>query len=157
MSKAIATALATLGMLGLLLASVGLYAVIAFAVTRRSREIGIRLALGARSQRVVWSVTRGVAGLVAIGTAVGLTLSIMATLALRAVYAPAPGVSLYRPSVDPVALLTITAIMGMVGVAARLCLRVVLRGPIPWSRCGTIEPPSLTCLVCSDRPQGSRT
>ena len=117
-SKAITTALATLGMLGLLLASVGLYAVIAFAVTRRSREIGIRLALGARSQRVVWSVTRGVAGLVAIGTAVGLTLSIMATLALRAVYAPAPGVSLYRPSVDPVALLTITAIMGMIGVAA---------------------------------------
>jgi ABC-type antimicrobial peptide transport system permease subunit len=107
-----------LGMLGLLLASVGLYAVIAFAVTRRSREIGIRLALGARSQRVVWSVTRGVVGLVAIGTAVGLTLSIMATLALRAVYAPAPGVSLYRPSVDPVALLTITATMGMIGVAA---------------------------------------
>ena len=131
-SKAVTAFLAALGAIGLLLASVGLYAVIAFAVTRRSREIGIRLALGARSQRVIWSVTRGVAGLVAIGTAVGLTLSMLATLALRAVYAPAPGVSLYRPSVDPAALLAITAIMLLVGVAAAVvpARRAALTDPL---------------------------
>jgi putative ABC transport system permease protein len=117
-SKAIAASLAALGALGLLLASVGLYAVIAFAVSRRSREIGIRLALGARSQEVVWSVTQGVAALVGIGTLAGVTLTMLVTLALRAAYAPAPGVSLYRPTIDPVALLAIAIIMCLVGVAA---------------------------------------
>lgn len=131
-SQAIAASLVALGTLGLLLASVGLYAVIAFAVTRRSREIGIRLALGAPRQRVVWSVLRGVAGLVGIGTALGLALSVLATLALRAAYAPAPGVSLYRPTVDPVALLAIALIMGLVGVAAAFvpARRAVLTDPL---------------------------
>ena len=55
---AITAALATLGTLGLMLASVGLYATIAFAVTRRSREIGIRLALGAGRADVFGVVLR---------------------------------------------------------------------------------------------------
>ncbi len=117
-SQAITAALATLGTLGLVLASVGLYATIAFAVARRSREIGIRLALGAPATRVVWSVTQGIAGLVGIGTALGLASSALATILLRAAYAPAPGVSLYRPSLDPVALLAIAGIVVLVGVAA---------------------------------------
>ena len=119
-SKAIAAVLAGLGALGLSLASIGLYAVVAFAVSRRTREIGIRLALGARSRQLIWSVARDVAGLVGVGTAIGLTLSVLATLALRAAYAPAPGLSLYRPTIDPLALVTIAAIMALVGVAAAL-------------------------------------
>ena len=87
--KVIAMFLGVLGALGLLLASIGLYAVVAFAVARRSREIGIRMALGARSQQVVWSVARGVSGLVGAGTAVGLVLSVLAMLTLRAASAPA--------------------------------------------------------------------
>lgn len=116
--KVIAAFLTTLGAVGLLLASIGLYAVIAFAVTRRSREIGIRIALGAQSQRVVWAVARGVAGLVGVGTAAGLLCSVLVTLAFRAFSAPAPGIDLYRPTVDPVPLVAIALLMVVVGVAA---------------------------------------
>jgi predicted permease len=117
-SKAVATFLGALGMVGLCLASIGLYAVVAFAVSQRSREIGIRMALGARSTQVVWSVGREVAVLVGVGTGVGLALSLLAILALGAIAAPAPGISLYRPTADPMALLSIVAFMAMVGTAA---------------------------------------
>ena len=119
--KAVATFLGVLGGLGLTLASIGLYAVVAFAVARRSREIGIRMALGARNQQVVWSVARGVAALIGIGTGVGLTLAVLAMLALRAVSAPATGlgnIAVYRPHIDPVALLGIAGVMALVGVVA---------------------------------------
>jgi len=120
--KGVAMLLAVLGGLGLLLASIGLYAVVAFAVERRSREIGIRMALGARSQQVVWSIARGVAGLVGVGTGIGLVLSVLAMLALRAVptgnNVGVGNIAVYRPSIDPVALLAIAAVTAVVGVAA---------------------------------------
>jgi ABC-type antimicrobial peptide transport system permease subunit len=116
--KAVATILAGLGALGLALAGIGLYAVVAFAVSQRSREIGIRMALGARSQQVVWTVAREVAALVGVGAGVGLILSVLTILALRAVTAPAPGITLFRPTADPAALLLITAFMAVVGLAA---------------------------------------
>lgn len=89
--KAVATCL---GALGLGLAGIELYAVVSFAVSRRSREIGIRMTLGARNQQVVWTVVREVAVLVGVGTGAGLLLSLVAILALRVVTAPAPGISL---------------------------------------------------------------
>jgi putative ABC transport system permease protein len=116
--KAVATFLGVLGALGLCLAGIGLYAVIAFAVTRRSREIGIRMALGARSQEVVWPIARDIALLVGLGTGVGLALTLMAILALRALTVPTPGISVYRPTADPVALLSIAAFMAVVALAA---------------------------------------
>lgn len=121
--KSVATFLGVLGALGLTLASIGLYAVVAFAVARRSREIGIRMALGARTQQVVWSVARGVAGIIGVGTGVGLVLSVLAMLALRAASAPATGlgnIAIYRPQIDPVALLAIAGVMALVGIAAAL-------------------------------------
>ncbi len=116
--KAVATFLGALGALGLGLAGVGLYAVVACAVSRRAREIGIRMALGAQRQQVVWTVARDVAMLVGIGTGAGLALSLLVILALRLVVVPTPGISLYRPTADPVALLSIAAFMAMVGLAA---------------------------------------
>jgi predicted permease len=120
--KAVATFLGALGGLGLVLASIGLYAVVAFAVARRSREIGIRMALGARSQQVVWSIARGVAGLIGVGTGIGLFLSILAMLALRASSGSGDigigSIAVYRPNIDLIALLAIAAATAIVGVAA---------------------------------------
>jgi predicted permease len=119
---AVATFLAILAGLGLVLASIGLYAVVAFAVARRSREIGIRMALGARSQQVVSSIARGVAGLVGVGTGIGLFLTVLLMLALRSSSGSADigigSMSVYRPSIDPLALLAIAAVTALVGVAA---------------------------------------
>jgi ABC-type antimicrobial peptide transport system permease subunit len=117
-ARAAATFLGGLGALGLCLAGIGLYAVVAFAVSRRSREIGIRMALGARSQQVVWTVAREVAMLVGVGTGVGLMLSLMAFSALRLVRVSTVGFSLNGLTVDPAALLAIAVFMAIVGVAA---------------------------------------
>jgi predicted permease len=64
-----------LGVVGLLLASVGLYGIIAYSVSRRTREIGIRLALGARSSGVVGMIVREGMRLAGIGVIVGLVLA----------------------------------------------------------------------------------
>jgi ABC-type antimicrobial peptide transport system permease subunit len=59
-----------------------------------------------------------VAGLVGVGTALGLTLSLMAILGLRLVSVSTPGISIYRPTVDPLALLAIASFLAGVGVVA---------------------------------------
>jgi predicted permease len=117
---AVATLLGVLAGLGLVLASIGLYAVISFAVARRTREIGIRIALGARSPQVVWSIARGVAGLIGVGTGIGLVLSVLAMLALRVSSGDVGigNIAVYRPSIDPVALLAIAVLTAGVGVGA---------------------------------------
>ena len=120
--QAIATLFGALAGLGLVLASIGLYAVVAFAVARRSREIGVRMALGARSQQVVWSIVRGVAGLIGVGTGVGLGLLVLVMLVMRAGSGSADigigSLSVFRPGIDPLALLAIAAVTAFAGVAA---------------------------------------
>lgn len=69
------------GILALTLAAVGLYGVLAYSVTRRTREIGIRIALGARQATVVMMITREVFFLVGLGSAAGI---IAAVAGLRA-------------------------------------------------------------------------
>ena len=70
--RMIATLSSVFGVLATVLAIVGLYGVMAYMVTRRSREIGIRMALGAQSGNVVWLVMREVVALVGAGIAVGV-------------------------------------------------------------------------------------
>lgn len=72
-----------LGGLGLLLAAVGLYAVITYAVTQRSNELGIRIALGARPGDLTWLVVRDVTALVIVGLVVGAALSWTGIVALE--------------------------------------------------------------------------
>jgi predicted permease len=72
----------SLGMMGLVLAMVGLYALVAYSVSRRSREIGIRMAIGADQQGVLRMVLRQGLVLGSIGTGVGLILSFFACRAL---------------------------------------------------------------------------
>ncbi len=69
--------------LALLLAAVGLYGVVAYAVSRRTREIGIRMALGAGRAAVVRLILRGSMRLVIAGLAIGLVLSVVAGLAVE--------------------------------------------------------------------------
>jgi predicted permease len=70
--RLIAMLSAGFGLLATLLASVGLYGVMAFVVARRKKELGIRLALGAQPTFVIWLVMREVLLLLAIGLAVGI-------------------------------------------------------------------------------------
>jgi len=67
------------GFLALLLACIGLYGISSYTVTRRTNEIGIRLALGAQSQHVLWLVLRDVLGLVLTGIAIGIPTAVAAT------------------------------------------------------------------------------
>jgi predicted permease len=70
--RLLATLSAIFGCLATLLAAVGLYGVMAYMVARRTREIGIRMALGASSGSVVWLVMREVLLLAVVGLAIGL-------------------------------------------------------------------------------------
>lgn len=78
-----ATLLGAFALLALLLASVGLYGVISYAVTRRSHEIGVRMALGAASEDVVRLVVRQGLVPMALGTAAGLAASFAMTRLLQ--------------------------------------------------------------------------
>jgi putative ABC transport system permease protein len=71
---------AVLGPLLLGLAAVGIYAVVSYAVARRTREIGVRLAFGATSGRVVLQIIRENLGAIAWGTAIGWLLAVVISL-----------------------------------------------------------------------------
>ena len=112
------------GCLATLLAALGLYGVMAFMVTRRTREIGIRMALGAGQSSVVWMVMRETLMLAGIGVAIGLVGAYGVTRLIQA--------QLF--GVQPTDLLTMAAAaLGIAAVAA-------LAGYIPARRATGIDP-----------------
>jgi predicted permease len=98
---------AAFGVLATVLAAVGLYGVMAFLVARRTREIGIRMALGASSGDVLWMVVREVLLLVGLGVAIGLPVAFAVTRLLASqLYGIQPH--------DPAVIVAATCGMGIV-------------------------------------------
>jgi len=80
---AIAAFLTTSGLSALLLAGVGLFGILAFSVSNRSREMGIRLALGARASSVLWMVMRSGLREIGLGLLGGVAIGLGGALALQ--------------------------------------------------------------------------
>jgi predicted permease len=112
------------GAIATLLAAIGLYGVMAYMVARRTREIGIRMALGASGGSVVWLVMREVMLLAAIGMAIGLTGAFGVT---RLIQTQLFGI------LPTDAATMIAGALGIAGVAA-------LAGYLPARRATTIDP-----------------
>ena len=122
--RLIATLSAAFGLLATILASVGLYGVMAFVVARRRKELGLRLALGAAPSGVMWLVMREVLLLLAIGLGVGIPAAIGAG---RFVSSQLYGVD----ASDPWTAVATVALLALVSAAA---------GLIPARRASRIDP-----------------
>jgi predicted permease len=109
--KLAATAQAYAAGLGLLLSGAGLYGALAYGVWRRTKEIGLRMALGARLPDVVRVVSIGGLLSVAIGIVLGLGLAAASTRAIA-------GLLFGIPETDPLAFLSAPALMLAIGMVA---------------------------------------
>jgi predicted permease len=104
--------LGSFGLLGLLLAMIGLYGMLAYTVSRRTSEIGIRMALGASQGDVVKMALREGLAVVGVGAAVGLAISLVVTRPLAAFLVP-----VLSPS-DPLSLLATAVLLSAGALAA---------------------------------------
>jgi predicted permease len=110
-ARAAAITLGAFGILALVLSATGIYGVMAYAVSRRTREIGIRMAIGATRAQVLSSVARSAATLIGTGLVLGLGMALLAGRLLeRILYGVKPN--------DPLTFAIVFAIMLGVGAAA---------------------------------------
>ncbi len=112
------------GLLALLLAAIGLYGLMAYTVARRTRDIGIRLALAAEPGNVLWQVLRETLGLVLIGITIGVPLALGGTHLVRSMLF---GLGF----ADPVAILF---------AATLLTIVAALAGFLPAWRASQVDP-----------------
>ena len=112
------------GLLALLLTSIGVYGVVAYQVTRRTGEIGIRIALGAQRRDVLWMFMRETLLVLAAGAAIGLPAAVAAAYILRSL------LFALKPS-DPVTI---------IWAAATLVATGALAGYLPARRASRMEP-----------------
>jgi ABC-type antimicrobial peptide transport system permease subunit len=104
--------------LALVLASVGLYGVTAYALVQRTREIGVRIALGAQRTHVWWLVTRSAAMQLAIGLAIGIVGALAMGRLMQSILSSVD-------ASDPLGLLAIAIVLIAVSLGA--CLPPVRR------------------------------
>jgi ABC-type antimicrobial peptide transport system permease subunit len=122
--RMIATLAGLFGILATALALIGLYGVMSFMVTRRSREIGIRMSLGAMRENVVWLVMREALVLIAAGILIGLPVAYALTRLVRAqLYGIDPG--------DPASIALATLLLAAVTAVA---------GYVPARRAASFNP-----------------
>jgi ABC-type antimicrobial peptide transport system permease subunit len=122
--RILATLSGGFGALALLLSLVGLYGVMSFVVAQRTREIGIRIALGARGSAAVWLVLRDAMVMIAAGTAVAVpSVAVLGRLVESQLF----GVT----ATDPVTIMGTTLVLGAAALGAAL---------IPAYRASTVNP-----------------
>jgi putative ABC transport system permease protein len=110
--------------LALLLASIGLYGLMAYAVTRRTREIGIRIALGAQRKNVLWLILQETLALTVLGIAIGIPSALVPTrLIAGMLFGVSPG-----------------DVPTIVGVSLLLVVVALFAGYLPARRASTIDP-----------------
>ncbi len=117
-------ALGVFGILGLLLASVGIYGVMAYSVAQRTREIGIRVAMGADRSQVTGMVVRQGLKLVVVGGLIGLAGALAASQAIRSLLVTGR-------ALDPVSFLVVPLVLGSVAFLATW---------LPARRAATVDP-----------------
>ena len=122
--------LAGFALLAMTLALVGVYGVMSYAVSQRTREIGVRIALGADRQDVVWMVVRHGLALAAIGIAIGLLGAMLGTRLIERLLF---GVS----ATDPLTFVAAAVALGAASVAATCipALRAARVAPVIALRC----------------------
>jgi len=103
--------LGVLGMMGVLLSIIGIFGMAAYSVSKRKRELGIRIALGAQRKEVLQAALGRAVGLLALGSTVGLLVGILASRVLAfIVYQATPR--------DPLVLAGCVLAMAMLGLLA---------------------------------------
>ena len=122
-----ANLLGAMGVLALLLAAIGLYGVMAYAVSQRTQELGIRLALGASPGSLLGMIVGQGMRLTMIGLAIGLVLAIAAFGSVGAVRTLLPGIS----PLDPVTFVAVPIVLGLIALLASW---------IPGRRAGKVDP-----------------
>ena len=98
--------------IGLLLSAVGLFAVVAYSVTQRTQEIGVRMALGAQGRQVTWMILRRGLIQLAMGLAIGLFGGFFAGKALPA------QILVQTTSTDPATFIAISVLLSVVAITA---------------------------------------
>jgi macrolide transport system ATP-binding/permease protein len=122
-----ANLLGAMGVLALLLAAIGLYGVMAYAVSQRTQELGIRLALGASPGSLLGMIVGQGMKLTVIGLAIGLAIALGAFGSIGAVRSLLPGIS----PMDPITFVTVPIVLGSIALLASW---------IPGRRAGKVDP-----------------